>query len=113
MSGKEESQTTLKVPQNSRRRIRFSPSGTTKPQRENYRAEPEKKLTSRHARYRADPEKERTVIGIEQILKRNGLLKDSDIAIVLNVHLARRKELRSLKGMAYLYNLPLISRWIT
>ena len=48
------------------------------------------------------------VQGIEQILK-----KDSDIAIVLNVHLARRKELRSLKGMSYLYNLPLISRWIT
>ena len=56
-----------------------------------------------------------------QILKRNGpldvqrieqiLKKDSDIAIVLNVHLARRKELRSLKGMSYLYNLPLISRW--
>ena len=42
------------------------------------------------------------VQGIEQILK-----KDSDIAIVLNVHLARRKELRSLKGMSYLYNLPL------
>jgi hypothetical protein len=40
----------------------------------------------------------------QQILK-----KGSDIAIVLNVHLARRKELRSLKGMAYLYNLPLIS----
>ena len=48
------------------------------------------------------------VQGIEQILK-----KDSDIAIVLNVHLARRKKLRSLKGMSYLYNLPLISRWIT
>ena len=48
------------------------------------------------------------VQGIEQILK-----KDSDIAIVLNVHLARRKDLRSLKGMSYLYNLPLISRWIT
>ena len=48
------------------------------------------------------------VQGIEQILK-----KDSDIAIVLNVHLARRKELRSLKSMSYLYNLPLISRWIT
>ena len=53
------------------------------------------------------------VQGIEQILKRNGLLKDSDIAIVLNVHLARRKELRLLKGMSYVYNLPLISRWIT
>ena len=53
------------------------------------------------------------VQGIEQILKRNGLLKDSDIAIVLNVHLARRKELRSLKGTSYLYNLHLISRWIT
>ena len=48
------------------------------------------------------------VHGIEQILK-----KDSDIAIVLNVHLTRRKELRSLKGMSYFYNLPLISRWIT
>ena len=48
------------------------------------------------------------VQGIEQIL-----IKDSDIAIVLNVHLARRKELRLLKGMSYLYNLPLISRWIT
>ena len=63
----------------------------------------------------SDPERNGPldVQGIEQILKRNGLLKDSDIAIVLNVHLARRKELRSLKGMSYLYNLPLISRWIT
>ena len=58
-------------------------------------SDPEKERTSRRARYRADSEK-----------------KDSDIAIVLNVHLARRKELRSLKGMSYLYNLPLISRWI-
>ena len=38
------------------------------------------------------------VQGIEQILK-----KDSDIAIVLNVHLARRKELRSLNGMSFSY----------
>ena len=68
MSGKEESQTTSKVPLNSRRRIGFSPSGNynAEPekkrasQRENYRAEPEKKRTSRRARYRADPQKERT-----------------------------------------------------
>ena len=38
--------------------------------------------------------------GIEQILKRNGLLKDNDIGRVLNV-LAWRKELRSLKACTY------------
>ena len=84
-------------------------------QRENYRAEPEKKRTSLRARIEQIQKRNGPldVQGIEQIPKRNGLLKDSDIAIVLNVHLARRKELRSLKGMSYLYNLPLISRWIT
>ena len=41
-------------------------------------------------------------LGIEQSLKRKGLLKDDDIGRVLNV-LAWRKELRSLKGMLYLY----------
>ena len=40
--------------------------------------------------------------GIEQILKRNGLLKDNDFGRVLDV-LARRKELRLLKGMSYPY----------
>ena len=40
--------------------------------------------------------------GIEQILKRNGLLKDNNIGRVLNM-LTWRKELRSLKGMSYLY----------
>ena len=52
--------------------------------------------------------------GIEQILKRNGLLKDNDIGRVLNV-LAWRKELRSLKGMSYLYiytQLPTVTTFI-
>ena len=83
-----------------RAELQSEPEKKRASQRGNYRAEPEKKRTSQRARYRADPEKERAT-------------KDSGIAIVLNVHLARRKELRSLKGMSYAYNLPLISRWIT
>ena len=120
---KEESQTTSKVPQNSRRRIRFSPSGTTKQSLK--RNGPLNMKTIEQSLKRNRPldaqgieqilkrNGQSDMQGFEQILKRNGLLKDSDIAIVLNVHLARRKELRSLKGLSYLYNLPLISRWIT
>ena len=123
MPGKEESQTTSKVPQNSRRRIRFSPSGTTKQSLK--RNGPLNVKTIEQSLKRNGP---LDAQGIEQIPKRNGPLdvqgieqspekeraaKDSDIAIVLNVHLARQKELRSLRGMSYLYNLPLISRWIT
>ena len=101
-------QTTSKVRQNTRRRIIFSPSGTTKQSLK--RNGPLSVKTIEQSLKRNGP---LDAQGIEQIVKRNGLLKDSDIAIVLNVHLARRKELRSLKGMSYLYNLPLISRWST
>ena len=64
-------------------------------QRENYRAEPEKKRTSRRARYRADPEKKRT-----SRRARYRADPEKERGRVLNV-LARRKELRSLKGMSY------------
>ena len=73
---------------NSRRRIRFSPSGTTKQSLK--RNGPLNLKTIEQSLKRNGP---LDAQDIEQILKRNGLLKDSDIAIVLNVHLARRKEL--------------------
>ena len=104
------------VSRNNDRRIRFSPTGTTKQSLK--RSGPLNVKTIEQSLKRNGPLDARgieqilkrngllDVLGIEQILKRNGLLKDSDIAIVLNVHLARRKELRSLKGMSYLYNPP-------
>ena len=45
---------------------------------------------------KADPEKER-------------LIKDNDIGGVLNV-LTRRKALRSLKGMSYMYNVHVMGK---
>ena len=58
-------------------------------------SDPEKERTSRCARYRADPEKRQRYCHSPERASRSA------------------KELRSLKGMSYLYNLPLISRWIT